>query len=176
MSIMDGNMKHFVKGKHYYHVNGEHPFIVLRERSNDVQVCYVGSGYLARILKSKIKGYEKENDMTKYKVKGYQKGCTLVGSNIDGFAVMQDCNKLLFTVAYSSIEEIVPYTVGIRFKGSHKVYHYLSRQGDVSVGERLFVNDDLAKVVEVNTRAKSARVQLSGEKISTTPIDLHYNS
>jgi hypothetical protein len=76
----------------------------------------------------------------------------------------------------SEVEEVLPYTVGIKFLtelhslGGGKTYSYLSKHGDVSVGDIVFA-DGYANpmvVVAVDTKSDKATVHLRGKKV--TPV------
>ena len=108
--------------------------------------------------------------MTKYNLHGSCQECTLIGSDKDGLAVMQDSTGVIFTVPYTSIEEVVPYTVGIKFNGRGTTYHYFAKEGDVSVGDLVIVNGGMGKITAVNTRSTKATKDLEGTVVVTKKI------
>lgn len=183
-NIMGGNMNNFVKGKHYYNVNGSSPFIVKCVVGPSVEIQYVSSGFTTWLHKDKIESRDKKGKkMTKYKLKkSYEKDnmFTLVGPDKDGNAVIQDSFGTLIKTEYSNLEKVVPYTVGIRFYNvygglSSPLHHYFSKEGVLYVGDRIIMDGRLAQVVKTNNKSEKATLPIHGEKIYTTPIEQHYN-
>lgn len=68
----------------------------------------------------------------------------------------------VIAVAEASIEEVMPYTIGISF-GKGQIYHYLAAKGAYEVGD-VFVLDApmgraIVNVVSVDTKSTNARVE-----------------
>ena len=80
----------------------------------------------------------------------------------------------IVTVAKTDIEEVVPYTVGIKFVSGNSTtttYHYFSNKGDVDKGDLITIKDTgLAVVVSVDTKNKSATKHLEGKKAMMSPF------
>jgi hypothetical protein len=75
----------------------------------------------------------------------------------------------------NTVEEVKPYTVAVKFVGSggsSTSYDFISREGDVDVGDLLFINGypDMARVTDVNTKSNRATKELVGRKIVTAPF------
>jgi hypothetical protein len=69
------------------------------------------------------------------------------------------------------IEIVHPYTVDVLFPGTSTHYSYLSRKGEVEVGDLLLIDDErVAKVVRVDTKSPRATKPLKGRKVLSTAI------
>lgn len=69
------------------------------------------------------------------------------------------------------VEVVHPYTVDVKFPGGTTPYSYLSRKGEVEVGDLLLIEDEkVAKVVRIDTKSPRATKPLVGRKLSTTAI------
>jgi hypothetical protein len=70
------------------------------------------------------------------------------------------------TVDPELLEEVIPYSVGVRFISgdASKTYHYWTKEGDVSVGDIVFLpsNNAFVYVYAVNTKSRAANKNLKG--------------
>lgn len=99
----------------------------------------------------------------------------LLATNSAGLLVleMKGSNEVL-TFAKSEVEEVKPYTVRVKFiEGEDaREYEFLSRKGDVEVGDLLMVKGytNMVKVLAVDTKSDRATVDLVGRKVMTAPF------
>ena len=97
---------------------------------------------------------------------------TLLATNSAGLLVleMKGSGEVL-AFETSAIEEVKPYTVCIQFlDGSGRDYQYLSRKGDVEVGDLILLSSGsptIARVRKINTASDKATVTLRGVKLQT---------
>jgi len=97
---------------------------------------------------------------------------TLLATNSAGLLVleMKGSGEVL-AFETSAIEEVKPYTVCIQFlDGSGRDYQYLSRKGDVEVGDLILCSSGsptIARVRKINTASDKATVTLRGVKLQT---------
>lgn len=73
------------------------------------------------------------------------------------------------------IEEVLPYTINVRFLwggNENKEYGFLSKDGEVSMGDILLLKGYInpAMVVSVDTKNPRANVRVSGRKVATQRI------
>lgn len=87
-------------------------------------------------------------------------------------AVVKDANTgSLRAVDPKLLEEVLPYSVGIRFLGNSTVYNYLADEGQFAVGDLLLVDSGgHATVVSLNTKSRRATKRFSGWKLQATPL------
>lgn len=117
----------------------------------------------------------KEDNMTKlYQTKEETpRFGTLLATNSAGKLVleMKGSGEVL-TFEKKEVEEVKPYTVRIKFQDSHTEYEYLSRKGDVEVGDMIILNGNghIAKVTAVDTKSDRATKDLVGRKVLTAPF------
>jgi hypothetical protein len=73
-----------------------------------------------------------------------------------------------------AVEVVMPYTVDVNFIGdaASKTYSFLSKEGDVAVGDLLLADGyaTLMRVMAVATRSTSATVELKGVKVPVVPF------
>lgn len=98
---------------------------------------------------------------------------TLLATNSAGLYVleMKGTGEVL-TFGKKDVEEVKPYTVRVQFVSGSGDYDFLSRKGDVEVGELLLIKgyDDMARVKAIDTKSDKARVELVGRKVVTAPF------
>lgn len=75
-----------------------------------------------------------------------------------------------------TVKEVVPYTVDVEFLGSFNTYSYTAKEGDWKVGDLAIVNEGLATVKAINTKAKSATKDLSEEATGKVMLDTSFKS
>lgn len=73
------------------------------------------------------------------------------------------------------LEEVMPYTINVRFLfggNENKEYGFLSKEGEVSVGDILLLRGytNPAFVVSVNTKNPRANVKIVGRRVQTQEI------
>lgn len=122
---------------------------------------------------------QKEKDMAIYKYKNAE-GKEVYGKRlvIDGMQwVMKEVGSgAIHAISAKDAQEVLPYTVAIVFLadggGASRPYHYAAKEGDVDVGDLLYLEgtSGLAKVMDVNTKYKSAVKPLKGWKLSGRPL------
>ncbi len=122
-----------------------------------------------RNLCKEIKGEWKDNDMSKlYEIK--QGTETLYGhklaTNSQGQWVMEiKGSGSVVAVDKASVQEVLPYTIGVQFESGKMVYSYLADAGKFKVGE-FYIFDAasgrcVVQVVEVDTKSTGATKQFT---------------
>jgi hypothetical protein len=111
---------------------------------------------------------EKANVMAMYKfrVDGkdvYGKRLVVDGENW----IMKAVTGEVHVIAKGLAEEVMPYTVGVRFiNGPATTYHYFAKAGEMEVGDWLYIKGasdyQYVEVVGIDTKAKSANKGLDG--------------
>lgn len=83
-------------------------------------------------------------------------------------AVVKDANTgSLRAVDPRLLEEVLPYSVGIKFLGNSTTYHYLANEGQFDVGNLLLADSGThAQVVAVNTKSRRATKRFEGWKLN----------
>jgi hypothetical protein len=87
---------------------------------------------------------------------------TKLATNSEGLWVMEERGTgRVFTSDKSKVEEVMPYTIGIKFLKSEsfvdsKEYSYFAQKGKFAVGDTFLFNDSIAWVSAVDTKSKSA--------------------
>jgi hypothetical protein len=82
----------------------------------------------------------------------------------------------VMAVNANELEEVLPYTVGIRFlsdagKATSTTYHYFAKAGELAVGDLLLTADGkYARVVSVDTKSRRADVTFGGWKLNATKL------
>ena len=98
---------------------------------------------------------------------------TLLATNSAGLFVleMKGSGEVL-TFKKNEVEEVKPYTVRVSFGDGGKNYDFLSRKGDVEVGDLLMINGyaNIAQVMAVDTKSDGATKNLTGRKVATVPF------
>jgi hypothetical protein len=117
----------------------------------------------------------KENDMAKLfqtKEETPRFGTMLATNSAGKYVLEMKGSGDVLTFEKSEVEEVKPYTVGVRFELNGTEYHYLSRKGDVEKGDVLFVSgsSSFAFVTSVDTKSDKATKELTGRKVLTTVI------
>lgn len=98
---------------------------------------------------------------------------TLLATNSAGKLVLEmKGSSEVLTFDKEDVEEVKPYTVGVRFELNGIEYHYLSRKGDVEKGDLLLIagSSSFATVTSVDTKSDKATKELTGRKVVTTVI------
>jgi hypothetical protein len=98
---------------------------------------------------------------------------TLLATNSAGKLVLEmKGSSEVLTFDKKDVEEVKPYTVGVRFELNGIEYHYLSRKGDVEKGDLLLIagSSSFATVTSVDTKSDKATKELTGRKVVTTAI------
>ena len=124
---------------------------------------------------------QKENTMTLYEVKA--KGidtvryATYLATNGKGEWVMEEKGSGdIFTTAKEDAAEVMPYTFGMKFSGGGITYHFLSKEGQVKVGDMLMRLDageykgSVGLVTAVNTKSKTATKEFVGVRLLSEPV------
>jgi hypothetical protein len=100
----------------------------------------------------------------------------LLATNSAGLFVleMKGTNEVL-TFAKGDVEEVKPYTVRVKFidaLSNDKGYDFISRKGDVEVGDLLMLKgySNMARVEAVDTKSDRATKDLVGRKVATVPF------
>jgi hypothetical protein len=117
----------------------------------------------------------KENDMAKLfqtKEETPRFGTMLATNSAGKYVLEMKGSGDVLTFEKSEVEEVKPYTVGVRFELNGIEYHYLSRKGDVEKGDVLFVSGSgsYAFVTSVDTKSDKATKELTGRKVLTAVI------
>jgi hypothetical protein len=92
---------------------------------------------------------------------------------IDGMTwVMKTVGGEIHVIGAKDAVEVVPYTVGVRFYNGGATYHYFAKEGEVAVGDLLWIKDasGLAEVMNIATKSKAANKSLNGWKLAGTPL------
>lgn len=144
------------------------------------------NGYSNRFLQyeealPQQKVQQKENTMTLYEVKA--KGidtvryATYLATNGKGEWVMEEKGSGdIFTTAKEDAAEVMPYTFGMKFSGGGIIYHFLSKEGQVKVGDMLMRLDageytgSVGLVTAVNTKSKTATKEFVGVRLLSEPV------
>lgn len=124
---------------------------------------------------------QKENTMALYEVKA--KGidtvryATYLATNGKGEWVMEEKGSGdIFTTAKEDAAEVMPYTFGMKFSGGGIIYHFLSKEGQVKVGDMLMRLDageytgSVGLVTGVNTKSKVATKEFVGVRLLSEPV------
>ena len=119
--------------------------------------------------------------MTLYEVKA--KGidtvryATYLATNGKGEWVMEEKGSGdIFTTAKEDAAEVMPYTFGMKFSGGGIIYHFLSKEGQVKVGDMLMRLDageytgSVGLVTAVNTKSKVATKEFVGVRLLSEPV------
>lgn len=79
------------------------------------------------------------------------------------------------TVSYDQLEEVRPYTIGVKFSNysTHTTYHYYAREGDWKVGDIIVLTDQrsrdanipIVKVTKIDSKSSRADKWISGFKV-----------
>jgi hypothetical protein len=73
-----------------------------------------------------------------------------------GYAVVKTIyNSVPIVVDRSQITDEAPYTVGVQFPGSDTIYHYLSKEGVLNVGDVIVIEHSHSRGVVVGTNTHS---------------------
>jgi hypothetical protein len=173
-----------IVGKVYFRPAGSSPLVV----TNSKWSCFgkyivqyldknVANTCNAKQLVEAIRETEEESQMEKtlYQVIGTETYATHLATNSAGKYVLEvKGTGEVITKDKSEIEEVVPYTVGIRFDSS-TIYSYFAKEGQFKVGDLLLAKGDelgnLAKVASIDTKSKKATKYFEGVKLVTEVIN-----
>lgn len=100
-----------------------------------------------------------------------------IGTNSLGQWIMEikGTGKVV-AVDKSTVEEVLPYTIGVRFNNNGITYHYLAEKDKFAVGFYLVMDSSasgwqIARVVEVDTKSKKATVEFA--PIGKLAVDMY---
>lgn len=116
---------------------------------------------------------EKEQKMNLYEVQVDEKVlfANYLATNSDGLWVMEEKGTgHIFTTKKEKAQEVLPFTIDVRFEGSASVNSYLSNKDTaLKVGDVLLIEGDttFARVVKVDSKSKKAIKELKGRKVVT---------
>lgn len=101
--------------------------------------------------------------------------CTRLSTDSRGRAVVEiKGSGEIRAVEPKSLEEVLPYTVGIKFLSDGnggQVYNYFANEGEFEVGDLLINRErSLAEVIKVNTKSRRANKRFKGWKVAATKI------
>lgn len=93
--------------------------------------------------------------------------------NSQGMWIMEERGTgLVHVMPKELVIEVMPYTVGIKFIGGSRVYHYYAKEGQVNVGDLVMLDkggaQSFAEVVEVDTKSRVANVWLTGWRVGVS--------
>ena len=146
---------------------------------------YIRSSHMTRRNVAELIHYEepneteetKEETMTKlYETKeATPRFGTKLAVNSAGMVVLEmKGTGEVSTFKPEDIEEVHPYTVGIKFQDSSTQYHYITKKGAVKKGDTILglssVAHQFATVVDVDTKSDRATKELKGRKVMTEEI------
>ncbi|MEB4987997.1 hypothetical protein RXP21_28995, partial [Pseudomonas aeruginosa] len=82
----------------------------------------------------------------------------------------------IMAVAKDKVQEVLPYTIGVRFNNNGATYHYLAEKDKFPMGFYLvqsYVHDSfqVAQVVQVDTKSPKATVEFS--PLGKLAVDLY---
>ena len=102
---------------------------------------------------------------------------TYLATNSSGMYVMEEKGTgSIFTVDKSTVEEVLPYTIGVKFLGSSTTYSYFANPETFKVGELYLMEAPsglcLVNITDLNTKSKSATKDFKPiSKIQAVPVD-----
>jgi len=130
--------------------------------------------YVSQTIETQ-EGTQKMNSTALYEVKVGEttKFANYLATNGKGDYVFEEKGSGdVFTAPKGSEQEVMPYTVDIRYNDNKTTYGYISREGQFTRGDILVAESTggIGIVVNVNTRNKSATKEFVGSRLITTPI------
>jgi hypothetical protein len=174
---------HWKAGEVYYRENGTKPFKLLEVHEfGSYEAQYLNLTYPTYDVKQYLieaEIEEEENEMANnklYQVKDQELYGVHIATNSEGKIVleMKGTNEVK---AYSKdqLEEVMPYTVGVKFSVGGQNYHFETDKGSVSVGDLIVRMDgsyegSFGEVVSVDTKSKQATKRLDAVVIQGTRI------
>lgn len=89
--------------------------------------------------------------------------------------VLKDGKLSIIDTAIENVAKVMPYTVAVVYADGAKRYHYVSKDGEVEVGDVLLLSTpvsecSIARVVDVDTKNEYATKRLQGHKLVTVNI------
>jgi len=177
-------------GEVYYRENGTQPFVITyipdgtcRNDSNsmDYMCDYLNGtrnipGTKTYLIKAEIEGEIQMANNTLYQVKGHELYGTQIATNSEGKIVLE-MKGTSEVKAYekSELEEVMPYTVGVKFIDGGQNYHFETDKGNVSEGDLIVRLDDghygkVAEVVSLDTKSKAATKRLNAFVLKGTRV------
>jgi hypothetical protein len=170
-------------GEVYYRENGTKPFRLLEAYEfGSYEAQYLSHTYPTCDIKEYLieaEIEEEENEMANnklYQVKDQELYGVQIATNSEGKIVleMKGSNEVK---AYpkDQLEEVMPYTVGVKFSAGGQNYHFETDKGSVSVGDLIVRMDgsyegSFGEVVSVDTKSKQATKRLDAVIIQGTRI------
>jgi len=119
-------------------------------------------------------GTQKMNSTALYEVKVGEttKFANYLATNGKGDYVFEEKGSGdVFTAPKGSEQEVMPYTVDVKYSNGTNTYGYISKEGQFSKGDALVTPEgSFAMVVNVNTRNKSAIKEFVGSRLVTAPL------
>lgn len=116
---------------------------------------------------------EKEQKRSLYEVKVDEKVlfANYLATNSDGLWVMEEKGTgHIFTTKKEEAQEVLPFTIDVKFEGSANVVSYLSNKDTtLKVGDVLLINKKtiFAHVVAVDSKNRKAIKELKGRRVVT---------
>jgi len=160
-------------GERYFLPNGTEPFTLLAAKPGENQGEYrcklkyeKGSywNHSVKVLHRVTNTPQEETNMgAKYKftLEGKQTFGNKIAVNSSGLWVMEVVNSGdVVAIKKDKVEEVIPYTVGIKFLGGKHLYHYLAPKDKFDLGFYLVETDSgiyLTELCELDTKAKEAK-------------------
>lgn len=138
------------------------------EKAYKAVILFLGKSYTTYFTSHKFELIEtQENQMSLLQIKGTETYGIQLAINSAGKAVLEvKGTGEILTVDPSLLEEVIPYSVGVKFVGndSHKVYHYWAKDGSVKEGDIVFMPryNQFVHVIGVNTKSRAATKFLEG--------------
>jgi hypothetical protein len=110
---------------------------------------------------------EGTSEMTLLQIKGTEKYGFQLAINSSGKAVVEvKGTGEILTVDPNLLEEVIPYSVDVKFIGadSTRTYSYWAKEGSLKLGDIVFSpsNNQFVVVVKVNSKSRAANKFLSG--------------
>lgn len=133
--------------------------------------------YFYEVLDHPTTTNQKETTMTNqlYQVIGEETYGYIIGTNSNGDTVFEvKGSGAICTLPKSSIEKVMPYTVGVKFinGANNKSYNFFAHKDDFSVGD-VVVNQNyggVVLVVDVDTKSEGAKNWLTGSVLSVSKV------
>ena len=170
----------------YYRESGEKPFMIVDLESTEglcskrsYTAIYCGQDtrvhdykeYLILAIETDDTNpyMEKEDTMTKlYQVKGQDVYGYILATNSLGKQVFETKGTgAILTFDKSEIEEVIPYSVSVKFSGTGQEYDYFSHKGDLEVGDIIFggQSNDYMVVFGIDTKSTKATKWITGSVV-----------
>ena len=123
---------------------------------------------------------QKENGMNGqlFQIKGTEEYGTIIGTNSQGLTVFEIRGSgAIKTVARDMLEEVLPYTVNVKYlSGSYaddgRTYSFFSKAGEFEVGDMVISGDHATPMIvtKINSKSKAATKELTGAVFRATKV------